>query len=74
MGVKNYAVLKKFSVQHKRWWVLIHLTFNIIYFTGILGALILIVISKNAENRNLIYAAHYFIRLFDCSFGILSPL
>jgi hypothetical protein len=55
----------KINAKQKRWWVIVHVTFVIIYFTGVAGILFFAIFSVNITDRELIYAAHYFMHRFD---------
>ncbi|WP_017754782.1 DUF2269 family protein [Calidifontibacillus oryziterrae] len=55
----------KLNVRQKRWWLFIHIGAAIIYLSGVLGALLLAILTTFNANRELIYAAHHFIHYFD---------
>jgi len=53
--------LPKLTVTQKKWWMIIHVAGVVIYFTGVLGALALVLLGKG----DLFAAAHRFIEFFD---------
>ncbi|WP_051272192.1 hypothetical protein [Shimazuella kribbensis] len=55
----------KINAKQKRWWVISHVTFVIVYFTGVLGILFFSIFSLNTTDNELMYAAHYFMHNFD---------
>ena len=56
---------QKLSVKQKKWWVIVHLTFMILWFSGLLGTILLAALTTSMTNRELVYAAHSFIESFD---------
>jgi hypothetical protein len=55
----------KINAKQKRWWVIAHVIFVILYFTGVLGILFFSIFSLNTTDRGMIYATHYFMHDFD---------
>jgi hypothetical protein len=54
------------SQKQKKWWLIAHIIFVIIYFAGVLGALLLTSMAANLITENAqINAAHLFARYFD---------
>lgn len=55
----------KLNAKQKKWWLIIHILFVIIYFSGLLGTMLLAAFTRFITDRGLIYAAHLFIHYFD---------
>ncbi|MFE5318509.1 DUF2269 domain-containing protein [Paenibacillus sp. NPDC056579] len=55
----------RLDAKRKKWWVIFHVLFVIMYFTGVLGNFVLTLFTLNLKDGELIYAAHYFIKYFD---------
>lgn len=55
----------RLTVRQKLWWRVLHLVSITVYFSGVLGTLLLAVSTTRITDENLIYAAHYYIQLFD---------
>lgn len=55
----------KLSQARKRGWLMAHIILVIIYFSGVLGSLLLAVLTTLTGDGELIYAAHFFIQYFD---------
>lgn len=55
----------RLDAKRKKWWVIFHVLFVIMYFTGMLGNFVLTLFTLYLKDRELIYAAHYFIKYFD---------
>ncbi|WP_347490621.1 DUF2269 domain-containing protein [Desulfoscipio sp. XC116] len=55
----------KLKIRQKNWWLITHMTFVIIYLSGIWGMLLLAVLTEFTTDNNLIYASHVFIKRFD---------
>ncbi|CAG7652576.1 DUF2269 domain-containing protein [Paenibacillus allorhizosphaerae] len=55
----------RLNAKQKKWWVISHVLFVIMYFTGVLGNFVLTLFTLFIKDRELIYAAHYFIKYFD---------
>lgn len=56
---------KKLSTKQKNWWLITHIVFVIVYFSGLFGTLLLAVSTTFITDSELIYAAHLFIQYFD---------
>ncbi len=57
---------KKLTVNQKKWWLIIHIGFVIIYFGGLLGTLLLAnVATTKVIEQEQIYAAHLFSKYCD---------
>ncbi|MEG6522906.1 DUF2269 domain-containing protein [Desulfotomaculum sp. 1211_IL3151] len=57
---------EKLSVKQKNWWLIAHVLFVIIYFSGLFGTLLLTSIATTIiHDRELIYAAHLFSKYCD---------
>ncbi|WP_081824381.1 hypothetical protein [Paenibacillus sp. UNC451MF] len=55
----------RLDAKRKKWWVIFHVLFVIMYYTGVLGNFVLTLFTLYIKDRELIYAAHYFIKYFD---------
>lgn len=55
----------KLNIKQKNWWLIAHIFFVIIYLGGVLGMLLLAVLTKYTTNNELIFASHLFIKDFD---------
>lgn len=60
----------KLKAKQKIWWLIFHMFFVIIYLSGILGMLLLAVLTKFTTDSNLVHASHIFIKSFDHYFVI----
>lgn len=56
---------RKLTNQQRKWWRLLHFAFAIIYFSGVLGVLLLVIAATKTTNAELIYAAHLFSKYCD---------
>ncbi|MDD2621130.1 MAG: DUF2269 domain-containing protein [Syntrophomonadaceae bacterium] len=56
---------KQLSGKGRKWWRLLHFAFAIIYFSGVLGVLLLVITATKTNNIELIYAAHLFSKYCD---------
>jgi len=56
---------KKLTPKQKNWWLITHIVFVIVYFSGLFGTLLLAVSTTFITDSKLIYAAHLFIQYFD---------
>ncbi len=56
---------KKLSIKQKTGWLMAHVIFVIIYFSGMIGTLLLSVSTMHTTDGGLIYGAHLFIQYFD---------
>lgn len=63
--VVEKRISKKFNAKRKRWWLISHIAFVLIYFSGILGTLLLALTTLYTSVGEEIYAAHLFIQYFD---------
>lgn len=63
-----------FAIKQRNWWLTIHLLFAIVWVGGALGTLLLAFITTGTTNRELIYAAHHFIDIFDKHLNIPGAL
>ncbi|MXQ54752.1 DUF2269 domain-containing protein [Shimazuella alba] len=61
----------KLNAKQKRWWVIFHVLFVMIYFTGVLAIVCLSIFAMNTTDRALINAAHFFMYIFD--FYLIVP-
>lgn len=55
----------KLTIRQKHWWRVLHLVSITVYFSGVLGSLLLAVFTTRTTDEDLIYAAHVFIQYFD---------
>lgn len=55
----------KLKIKQKNWWLIVHMIFVIIYISGVLGMLLLALLTKFTTDNNLVYASHVFIKRFD---------
>lgn len=55
----------KLSIKQKNWWLVTHLFFTTVWLGGALGTLLLLFTTTVTADKELIYAAHYFIDFFD---------
>lgn len=55
----------KMNIKQKNMWLIAHILFVIIYFGGVLGMLLLAVLTKFRTDNNLVFASHAFIKDFD---------
>lgn len=51
--------------RRKTWWLIAHIFFVVLYFSGLLGTLLLSLSTAFTDRSGLIYAAHLFIQFFD---------
>lgn len=56
---------KNLSGNKKKWWVIAHVIFVIMYFAGLLGELVMAVSTTLSNFEEHIYAAHLYILFFD---------
>lgn len=56
---------KNFNLKQKNNWLIAHIFFIIIYFSGLIGTLLMAVSTTFTNSRDTIYAAHLFIQYFD---------
>lgn len=56
---------KKLSLSRKRGWLIGHLIFVIITFSGIIGCLVLAILTTSISGGAFIYAAHLFATYFE---------
>ncbi|WP_349409852.1 DUF2269 family protein [Pseudalkalibacillus sp. SCS-8] len=56
---------KKFKPKQKNNWLIAHILSIIVYFSGLLGTLLMALTTNFTEQREMIYAAHLFIQYFD---------
>lgn len=56
---------KKLSINQKTGWLIAHVIFVIVYFSGMFGTLLLSVSTMYTTDGGLIYGAHLFIQYFD---------
>ncbi|MGI6125721.1 MAG: DUF2269 domain-containing protein [Planifilum sp.] len=65
----SFLVEKKFAKRskprRKTWWLIAHIFFVVLYFSGLLGTLLLSLSTAFTDRSGLIYAAHLFIQFFD---------
>ncbi|MBO2533184.1 MAG: DUF2269 domain-containing protein [Thermoactinomycetaceae bacterium] len=65
----SFLVEKKFPKRsrprRKTWWLIAHIFFVVLYFSGLLGTLLLSLSTAFVDRSGLIYAAHLFIQFFD---------
>ncbi|MGM0878250.1 MAG: hypothetical protein ACQEWV_26970 [Bacillota bacterium] len=54
-------MLKKLSMNAKKLWIIAHVIFVVIYFSGLLGELIMAISTTLTGYEEHIYAAHLFI-------------
>ncbi|SEN71465.1 hypothetical protein [Lihuaxuella thermophila] len=63
------AIGKKLSIKlnakQKKWWLILHILFVILYFSGILGSLLLALFTRWKTDHAVIHSAHLFIEYFD---------
>jgi len=55
----------KLNIKQKNGWLIAHILFVIIYFGGVLGMLLLAVLTKFTTDNDLVFASHVFIQDFD---------
>jgi uncharacterized membrane protein len=55
----------RLNIKQKNWWLITHIIFVIIYWSGVLGMLLLAVLTKFTTDNNLVHASHMFIKRFD---------
>lgn len=55
----------RLRIKQKNWWLIIHMIFVVIYISGVLGMLLLALLTKFTTDNNLVYASHIFIKRFD---------
>lgn len=55
----------RLKIKQKNWWLIIHMIFVIIYISGVLGMLLLAVLTNLTTDNNLVYASHLFVKRFD---------
>lgn len=58
-------ISKNLSINKKKWWVIAHVIFVIMYFAGLLGELVMAVSTTFPKFEDHIYAAHMYILFFD---------
>lgn len=58
-------ISKNLSINKKKWWVIAHVIFVIMYFAGLLGELVMAVSTIFPKFEDHIYAAHMYILFFD---------
>lgn len=56
---------KKLSFHKKKWWLIAHVIFVIMYFSGLLGELIMAITTTLSGYEEHIHAAHLYILIFD---------
>ncbi|MEI3611432.1 DUF2269 domain-containing protein [Pseudogracilibacillus sp. SO30301A] len=61
-GTKKEGKLK---FNEKKWWIIAHVFFVILYFAGLLGELMMAIGTTQSFSDEQIYAAHTFILFFD---------
>jgi len=62
IGIK---MSKRLSMNAKKWWIIAHVIFVVMYFSGLLGELIMAISTTLSGYEEHIYAAHLFILFFD---------
>ncbi|HZG17180.1 MAG TPA: DUF2269 family protein [Candidatus Bathyarchaeia archaeon] len=67
-------IAKKLNQKQKTIWLIIHIFFVLIYFSGLFGTLVLVLYTTFTTDAGLIYAVHLFIQLFDWFFLIPGGL
>lgn len=73
-GWLGSKIAKKLNQKQKNIWLIIHIFFVLIYFSGLFGTLILVLYTTFTQDAGLIYAVHWFIQLFDWFFLIPGGL
>jgi uncharacterized membrane protein len=68
---KNKPML---TMKQRNWWLIIHILFAIVWLGGALGTLLLVFTTTATTNRELIYAAHLFVDIFDKHLNIPGAL
>ncbi|AOH55374.1 hypothetical protein ABE28_013525 [Peribacillus muralis] len=58
-------VTKKWTIKRKRWWVIAHILFVIVYFCGIAGQLVVLFSMASFSDKESILAGLKFISYFD---------
>jgi uncharacterized membrane protein len=61
----------KLNAKQKRWWVIFHVLFVMIYFTGVITIVCLSIFAMNTTDQALMNAAHFFMQIFD--FYLIVP-
>jgi len=56
---------EKLSIHQKKWWIIAHFTFVILWFSGLIGTILLAMLTTTMTDRELVFAAHLFIEFFD---------
>ena len=67
-------IAKKLNQKQKNIWLIIHIFFVLLYFSGLFGTLVLVLYTTFTTDAGLIYAVHWFIQLFDWFFLIPGGL